>query len=80
MVGVTDSGPGIAPEDQERLFEMYQRSGTTARRKPGSGVGLAFCKLAVEAHGERIWIESAPGKGSSFLLTMGIADGIGGPE
>ena len=79
LVGVTDSGPGIAPEDQERLFQMYQRSGTAAMRKPGSGVGLAFCRLAVEAHGQRIWVESVPGRGSSFLLTMGIADEIDGP-
>ncbi len=80
LVGVSDSGPGIPPEDQERLFQMYERTGSGARRKPGSGVGLAFCKLAVEAHGERIWVESVPGKGSSFLLTMTIADQIGEPE
>jgi signal transduction histidine kinase len=79
LVGVSDSGPGILPEDQERLFRMYERSGSAAKRKPGSGVGLAFCKLAVEAHGERIWVESVPGKGSSFLLTMAIADDVGGP-
>ena len=80
LVGVSDSGPGISPEDQERLFRMYQRSGAAAGRRPGSGLGLAFCKLAVEAHGERIWVESVPGKGSSFLLTMGIVDDIGGLE
>ena len=80
LVGVSDSGPGILPEDQERLFQMYERTGSAARRKPGSGVGLAFCKLAVEAHGERIWVESVPGKGSSFLLTMAIADDFGGAE
>jgi signal transduction histidine kinase len=78
LVGVTDSGPGIAPADQERLFQMYERSGLTASRRPGSGVGLAFCKLAVEAHGGRIWVESEPGQGSTFMLTMGIV-GPGGP-
>ena len=79
LVGVTDSGPGISPEDQQRLFKMYERSGSVMGRRRGSGVGLAFCKLAVDAHGERIWIESEPGKGSTFLLTLGIAgeDGIG---
>lgn len=80
LVGVTDSGPGISPEDQVRLFQMYGRTGSATGRRPGSGVGLAFCKLAVEAHGERIWVESAPGKGSSFLLSMSIADEIGGSQ
>lgn len=79
LVGVTDSGPGIAPADQERLFQMYVRSSSTAGRRPGSGVGLAFCKLAVEAHGGRIWVESEPGQGSTFLLTMGIVDRAGPP-
>jgi PAS domain S-box-containing protein len=79
LAGVSDSGPGIPPEDQERLFQMYERTGSGARRTPGSGVGLAFCKLAVEAHGERIWVESVPGKGSSFLVTMTITDEIGEP-
>ena len=79
LVGVSDSGPGIAPEDQQRLFQMYERSGSAMGRRRGSGVGLAFCKLAVDAHGGRIWVESEPGKGSTFLLTMAIADGSGGP-
>jgi signal transduction histidine kinase len=76
LIGVTDSGPGIAPEDQERLFLMYQQSGSAGRR-PGSGVGLAFCKLAVEAHGGRIWIESEPGRGSTFLLTLDPVGEVG---
>ena len=79
LVGVTDSGPGIEPADQERLFQMYERSRSTAGRRPGSGVGLAFCKLAVEAHGERIWVESEPGQGSTFMLTMGIVGSDGPP-
>ena len=80
LVGVTDSGPGIAPEDQQRLFQMYERSGSTTGRRPGSGVGLAFCKLAIEAHGQRIWVESEPGKGSTFLLTMAVMGGAGDGE
>jgi signal transduction histidine kinase len=80
LVGVSDSGPGIAPEDQQRLFDMYERTGSVMGRRQGSGVGLAFCKLAVDAHGGQIWVESEPGKGSTFLLTMGIADGAAGPE
>jgi signal transduction histidine kinase len=79
LVGVTDSGPGITPEDQKRLFRMYEGSGSLMGRRPGSGVGLAFCKLAVDAHSERIWVESVPGEGSTFLLTMGISGEAGGP-
>jgi signal transduction histidine kinase len=79
LVGVTDSGPGIAPEEQQRLFQMYERSGAAMGRRPGSGVGLAFCKLAVEAHGGRIWVESKLGEGSTFLLTLGIAGQPDGP-
>jgi signal transduction histidine kinase len=73
LVGVTDSGPGISPERQEQLFDMYQGGGSTMGRRPGSGIGLAFCKLAVEAHGGRIWLESELGQGSTFLVTMAIA-------
>jgi NtrC-family two-component system sensor histidine kinase KinB len=80
LAGVTDSGPGIAPELQERLFQMYERSGSTVGRRPGSGVGLAFCKLAVEAHGGRIWVESEPGQGSTFMLTMSPVDRAGSPR
>jgi signal transduction histidine kinase len=78
-MGVTDSGPGIAAADQERLFQMYERSGSAASRRPGSGVGLAFCKLAVDAHGGRIWVESEPGQGSTFMLTVGIVGQAGPP-
>jgi len=77
VVGVTDSGPGIPPERQERLFEMYQAGSSTVARRPGSGIGLAFCKLAVEAHGGRIWVESEPGQGSTFMVTMAIAGNAG---
>jgi signal transduction histidine kinase len=77
VVGVTDSGPGIPPERQERLFEMYQGASSTMGRRPGSGIGLAFCKLAVEAHGGQIWVESEPGQGSTFLLTIAIAGEAG---
>jgi NtrC-family two-component system sensor histidine kinase KinB len=71
-IWVKDDGPGIASSDQERIFEKYTRlkSGQSAS---GLGVGLAFCKLAVQAHGGRIWVESEPGKGSKFFLTLPFA-------
>jgi PAS domain S-box-containing protein len=65
---VTDNGPGISPEDQQHIFELFFRG--HLRRSKGVGIGLAFCKLAVEAHGGRIWLESKLGEGSSFYFTI----------
>jgi NtrC-family two-component system sensor histidine kinase KinB len=68
-VCVGDTGPGIAPEDQERIFDKFTR--IYHRRGPtGLGLGLAFCKLAVEAHGGRLWVESQVGKGANFFFTL----------
>lgn len=65
---VIDNGRGIAPEVQSHLFELFYR-GDTSQIK-GAGIGLAFCKLAVEAHGGSIWVESMPGVGSTFTFTI----------
>ncbi|HEY5999900.1 MAG TPA: ATP-binding protein [bacterium] len=68
---VADNGPGISPEQQERIFEKFHQIRDTARGKPqGSGLGLAICKTIVENHGGRIWVESAPGAGSTFIVTL----------
>lgn len=66
---VKDNGPGIAPADQERIFEKFTR---IARGKEirGLGVGLAFCRLAVRAHGGEIGVESQLGQGSTFFFTL----------
>jgi signal transduction histidine kinase len=69
QISVTDSGRGISPRDQTRIFEKYARIHREGRPK-GRGLGLAFCRLAVEAHGGRIWVESAEGKGSTFFFTL----------
>lgn len=66
---VQDDGPGIAPEDRERIFEKYTHRGHQGSAT-GLGVGLAFCRLAVEAHGGRIWLESEPGQGTRFSFTL----------
>ena len=68
-VGVSDNGPGIPREDQSRVFEKFARVQRKGRPK-GLGLGLAFCRLAVEAHGGRIWVESEPGQGSTFYFTL----------
>ncbi|MCX7855336.1 MAG: ATP-binding protein [Anaerolineae bacterium] len=65
---VSDTGPGIPLEYQERIFDRFARLPNEKTR--GTGIGLAFCKLVVEAHGGRIWVESQPGKGATFKFTV----------
>lgn len=74
VLSVSDNGPGIPPDDQERIFAKFaQARGSRARRR-GVGLGLAFCRLAVEAHGGRIWVDSRPGSGSTFSFALPAAD------
>jgi signal transduction histidine kinase len=70
-VFVSDEGPGIAPEDQVRIFDRYQRGGNV--RQDGLGLGLYIVRRLVEAHGGRIWVESVPGQGSTFSFTLPVA-------
>jgi signal transduction histidine kinase/CheY-like chemotaxis protein len=73
VVGVTDTGPGIAPEDQQRLFEPFQQlDGSIRRRHGGSGLGLAISKRFVEMHGGRMWLESQPGVGTTFFFSLPV--------
>lgn len=66
---VSDTGPGIALADQERIFEKFTR--LSPKEGPrGLGLGLAYCKLAVLAHSGEIWVESQPGSGSRFIFTI----------
>ncbi|MBI4769920.1 MAG: hypothetical protein HY784_05760 [Chloroflexi bacterium] len=71
LVEVSDSGPGIPPEDLPRVFERFFR-GDRARAGGGTGLGLAIARHVVEAHGGRIWAESEgrPGKGAVFRFTL----------
>lgn len=70
LLGVTDSGPGIPAQAQAKLFKKFQPVTTAEGRRRGTGLGLAFCKLVVEAHGGRIWAESAPGQGTTFVMSL----------
>jgi signal transduction histidine kinase len=69
-VSVADTGPGIAPEDQERIFEEFQQSETGVGLREGTGLGLALSKRFVELHGGRIWLESELGHGSTFTFAL----------
>jgi CheY-like chemotaxis protein len=81
VVRVTDTGPGVAPEEQARIFEpFYQGSGETAHARDGSGLGLSICKQFVELHGGRMWVESTLGLGSAFSFELPIAPPLPVPE
>jgi signal transduction histidine kinase len=69
-VSVTDTGPGIAPEDHERLFDEFQQTDAGIEQREGTGLGLALSKRLVELHGGRIWVESDLGRGSTFVFTL----------
>jgi signal transduction histidine kinase len=72
FISIKDQGRGISPEDQQYIFERYMRSNLTTKNARGVGLGLAFCKLAIEGHGGEIWVESELGKGSTFIFKLPI--------
>jgi PAS domain S-box-containing protein len=71
-IWVKDDGPGISPAEQDRVFDKFTR--LRGKNKPGGlGIGLAFCRLAVQGHGGRIWVESESGHGAIFHFTFPVA-------
>jgi len=69
-LAVVDQGPGIRAAEQERVFEKFYRSPTNGPRMPGSGMGLSIAHEIVRAHGGKIWVESSPGTGSRFCVSI----------
>lgn len=74
VVQVSDTGPGVPHEYRERLFNRFVQVDGVRGRRRGTGLGLTFCRLAVKAHGGRIWVEDNPGGGAIFSMTLPIAD------
>ena len=76
VVSVIDTGMGIAPEDQPKVFERFKQVGDTLTDKPkGTGLGLPICREIVEHHGGQIWVESEIGEGSTFAFSLPTATG-----
>ena len=70
LVSVADTGPGLAAQDHERIFEEFQQTDTGIEQREGTGLGLALSRRLVELHGGRIWVESELGRGSTFVFTL----------
>jgi len=71
-VSVADTGVGIAPEDQEAVFEEFRQVGSSAAKQEGTGLGLALCRKFVELHDGTIWVTSAVGAGSTFTFRLPV--------
>src|SRR5258708_2980 len=71
-IRVSDTGVGIAPEDQEAIFEEFRQVGTADKKVEGTGLGLALSRKFIELHGGRIWVQSEVGKGSTFTFTLPV--------
>src|SRR5262249_6512779 len=71
-VSVADTGVGIAPEDQEAVFEEFRQVGRSDKKAEGTGLGLTLCRKFIELHGGRIWVKSEVGQGSTFTFTIPV--------
>ena len=75
-ISVTDTGVGIAPEDQETIFEEFRQVGASEKKVEGTGLGLALSRRFIELHGGTMWVKSQVGAGSVFAFTLPIAGPI----
>ena len=73
-ISVTDTGIGIAPKDQEAVFEEFRQVGTAAQKVEGTGLGLALSRKFIELHNGRIWVKSQVGVGSAFTFALPLND------
>jgi signal transduction histidine kinase len=71
-ISVADTGVGIAPEDQEAIFDEFRQVGTAEKKVEGTGLGLALSRKFIELHGGRIWVESQVGAGSTFTFAIPV--------
>ncbi len=78
IIGVADRGPGIEENERPRIFDKFYRGRRHRFDTKGTGMGLAIAKGIVEAHGEKIWVESEPGQGAVFYFSL--AASVGGRE
>jgi signal transduction histidine kinase len=74
-VSVADTGIGIAPADQDAVFEEFRQVGAPSRKAEGTGLGLALSRKFVELHGGKIWVKSQVGAGSTFTFTLPVRRG-----
>ncbi|QFU83667.1 PAS domain S-box protein [Natronorubrum aibiense] len=74
QIDISDNGIGIEPDEQERIFEVFQRL-HSREEHPGTGIGLALCQRIIERHGGEIWVDSEPGEGSTFSVTLPAVTG-----
>lgn len=77
---VRDTGEGISPQDQQRIFDRFARAAKTRRRSEGYGLGLAIVRAIAEAHGGKVELQSQPGKGSTFTLILPVQPHVGAVE
>lgn len=71
-IAVADTGVGIAPEDQEAIFDEFRQVGTADKKVEGTGLGLALSRKFIELHGGRIWVKSQVGTGTTFTFTIPV--------
>lgn len=76
LISISDTGPGIAPDDQAAVFEAFRQTRTGLRSGGGTGLGMPISKNLAEAHGGRLWLESEPGKGTTVYVTLPIKSDI----